>query len=90
MTYNDLLAGFPGAKYNLLKEYVANENLDHVYVEFRCGDDYTCFIWGKSFSYCLFDAKWKPDYIKAQNEMMKTNNPEFYAFAESIKYLFGH
>lgn len=90
MTYDDLLAGFPGAKYNLLKNYTPDEVRDHVWVEFRCGDDYTCFMWSKSFSYCLFAAKYKNDYLLEQEATMKANNPEFYAFAESIKNLFNH
>ncbi|AKR15924.1 hypothetical protein AVU18_gp078 [Citrobacter phage IME-CF2] len=92
MTYNDLLAGFPGAdaKYNLLKEYAEGSNPGVVWVEVRCGEYYNCFMWDRSFSYCLFAVKYSSDLLDSQREMLKENNPAFYAFAESIRGVFGH
>lgn len=92
MTYNDLLAGFPGAdaKYNLLKEYTEGSNPGVVWVEVRCGEYYNCFMWDRSFSYCLFAVKYSSDLLDSQREMLKENNPAFYAFAESIRGVFGH
>ena len=92
MTYNDLLAGMPGATYNLLKSYegIPPEKIGYLLIEVRWGEFYTCFMFDKSFSYCLFASKFNSEKILADREMMKANNPEFYAFAESVKHLFGH
>jgi len=94
MTYNELLAGFPGvgAKYNLLKDYknTKPEDIEYLLVEVRCGDYYSCFYWGRSFSYCLFGSKFMSETMIEQKETLKANNPDFYTFAESVKNLFGH
>lgn len=92
MNYNDLLAGFPGAdaKYNLLKEYAEGSNPGVVWVEVRCGEYYNCFMWDRSFSYCLFGTKFKNECLLKSEAMLKENNPAFYAFAESIRGVFGH
>lgn len=59
-------------------------------VEVRNGEYYNVFMWDRSFSYCWFGAKYKPDYILEQIETVKAKNPELYAFAESIRGVFGH
>lgn len=92
MTINELYNGYTGAgaKFNLLKEYAEGSNPGYVVVEVRNGDYYNVFMWGRSFSYCLFGTKFKSDYLVKQEETLKANNPEFYAFAESIRGVFGH
>nr|DAG47337.1 MAG TPA: hypothetical protein [Caudoviricetes sp.] len=95
MTYNDLLAGnaYKVATANLLKDYsnTKPEDVGYLLVEVRFVDGgYNCFHWDKSFSYCLFGTKFKSDYLLEQEAQLKANNPEFYAFAKSVKHIFGH
>ena len=92
MTFNDLFNGCTGAraKFNLLKDYPLGSNPGYVMVEVRNGEYYNVFMWDRSFSYCWFGAKYKPDYILEQIETVKAKNPELYAFAEAIRGVFGH
>ena len=92
MTFNDLFNGCTGAgaKFNLLKDYPLGSNPGYVMVEVRNGEYYNVFMWDRSFSYCLFAVKYSSDLLDSQREMLKENNPAFYAFAESIRGVFGH
>ncbi|QJI10875.1 hypothetical protein GuL6_125 [Buttiauxella phage vB_ButM_GuL6] len=95
MTYNDLVAGnaYKVESANLLKDYsnTKPEDVGYLLVEVRFVDGgYNCFYWDKSFSYCLFGAKFKSEYLLKSEAMLKENNPVFYAFAESVKHIFGH
>lgn len=92
MTFNELFNGMPGAgaKYSLLKEYEEGSAPGYVLVEVRNGDYYNCFMFDKSFSYCWFAAKFRSQYLLDQIETVKEKNPEFWAFAESIRGVFGH